>query len=208
MALKDKLQNKKLLYSLAGALVVILIIGGTLYYLYTLQSIYIDKSEIVASEIDLSPTIGGPLQEVMVKAGDQVSENEVVARVGDELIKAKSAGIVINVNDNIGMNFTARQTVVAIIDPNNLRVVGHLDEDKGLADVRIGQSATFIVDAYGSKKYLGVVDEISELPSNVGVVFSISDKRAIKQYDIKVRFNINDYPELKNGMSAKIWISK
>ncbi len=208
MALKDKLQNKKFLYSLAAALVAVLVIGGTVYYLYTLRSVYIDESEIVASEIDLSPTIGGALQEVMVKAGDQVSEDEVVARVGDELIKAKSAGIVINVNDNIGMNFAAGQTVVAIIDPNDLRVVGHLDEDKGLANVHVGQSAVFTVDTFGSKKYLGVVDEISEIPTSAGVVFNISDTRQVKQYDVKVRFNINDYPELKNGMSAKIWVSK
>jgi hypothetical protein len=97
---------------------------------------------------------------------------------------------------------------VTIIDPNDLRVVGHLDEDKGLADVRVGQQATFTVDAYSSKKYIGTVDEISETSRTTGVMFSISDKRAVKQFDIKVRFNINDYPELKNGMSAKIWISK
>jgi multidrug resistance efflux pump len=208
MAFQEKFKNKKVLYSLAAALAVIIIIGSTAYYFYTLTRVYIDKAEIVASEIDLSPRISGTLQEVMVKIGDQVKENEVVARVGDELIKSKSAGIVINVKDNIGMNFAPGQTVVAIIDPNNLRAVGHLDEDKGLADVRIGQAVTFTVDAFGSKKYLGVVDEISELPSNVGIVFSISDKRAVKQYDVKVRFNINDYPELKNGMSAKIWIQK
>jgi len=40
------------------------------------------------------------------------------------------------------------------------------------------------------------------------VVFNISDKREVKQFDVKVRFDISKYPELKNGMSAKMWIKK
>jgi hypothetical protein len=95
-----------------------------------------------------------------------------------------------------------------MIDSTDLRVVGHLDEDKGLKDVQVGQLAIFKLDAFGGKKYLGVVDEISETSRESGVVFNISDKREVKQFDIKVRFDTDAYPELKNGMSAKIWISK
>ena len=39
-----------------------------------------------------------------------------------------------------------------------------------------------------------------------GVVFTISDKRETKQFLIKVRFDAAAYPELKNGMSARMWV--
>lgn len=208
MDLKAQLKSKKALYPLAVILVIAIIGSVTAYFIYAQSRVYIEKAEIAATEINLSSRAGGTLEEVMVKAGDQVNENQVVARVGDDLVKAKAAGIVTNVNNNIGKNFAPTETVVTIIDLKDLRVVGHLDEDKGLSNVHVGQRATFQVDAFGSKKYIGVVDEVSETSRTSGVAFSISDKRATKQFDIKVRFNIGQYNELKHGMSAKLWIYK
>jgi len=95
---------------------------------------------------------------------------------------------------------------VSIIDPTQLRVIGTIEENKGLDKISIGQIVGFTVDAFGSKKYTGIVDEISPTSHNSGVVFTISDKRETKLFDIKVRFNPDKYPELKNGMSAKITI--
>jgi len=183
-------------------------IGGGIYWYITQQTIYIDKSEIDGSQIDLSPETPGVLEETMVNVGDMVSDNTVVARVGDELINAKTAGLIIAVNNNIGKIFNPGQAVVSMIDPATLRVVGHLDENKGLDEVQIGQKVNFTVDAFGSKQYSGVVDEISPTSDQSSVVFNISDTRQIKQFDVKVRFNVDAYPELKNGMSAKMWIYK
>ena len=66
----------------------------------------------------------------------------------------------------------------------------------------------FKVDAFGSKKYYGVVDEISPTSKESGIAFNISDKRETKEFNISVRFDNAAYNELKNGMSAKIWIYK
>jgi multidrug resistance efflux pump len=208
MALKEIFKNKKNIYKIVSVLAVVIVVSGTIYYLYTTTRVYIEKAEVSASSVGLSSRIGGTLQEVMVKEGDRVSENEVVARVGDELIKAKADGIITNVNNDIGKNFSPAEAVVTMINPKELRIVGHLDEDKGLKNIKVGQQAFFTVDAFGSKKYIGTVDEVSETSRASGVVFSISDKREVKQFDVKVRFNIDDYPELKNGMSAKIWVQK
>jgi len=38
------------------------------------------------------------------------------------------------------------------------------------------------------------------------VIFSISDKRPVKKFDVKLRFNVEAYPELKSGMSAKMTV--
>lgn len=170
--------------------------------------VYIEKSEVVAPAIDLAAQNSGVLQQLFVQEGDSVVANESVARVGDELIKSQAAGTIIAVKNDIGKLFNKSEPVVTMIQPSELRVVGRLAEDKGLSDVRVGQRAIFTVDAFGSKQYEGIVDEISPTSRSGDVVFSISDKREVKEFNIKVRYDIAAYPELKSGMSAKIWVYK
>jgi hypothetical protein len=86
--------------------------------------------------------------------------------------------------------------------------VGLIDEDKGLADLRIGQRATVEVDAFGGRKFLGTVEEVSDRPHRQDVAFSISDKREERQYEVKVRLDGRPDPGLKQGMSARIWVRK
>ena len=87
-----------------------------------------------------------------------------------------------------------------------MKVVGQIEETKGLKNIAAGQRATFTVDAFPGKTYEGVVDEVSAVSDDTGVVFDISDQRPVKKFDVKVRFNVADYPELKSGMSAKITV--
>jgi len=192
-------------------LAVLVIVGaaaGLIYLGITSNRVYIEKSQISAPRIDLAPQNSGALQEIYVKEGDLVEANAPVARVGDELIKAKVGGLIINVNNNIGKLFNPGEAVVSMIDPTELRVVGSIEEDKGLKDIRVGQRVLFSVDAFGNNVYFGTVDEISPTSNEQDVVFNISDKRALKEFDVKVRFNPDQYPELKNGMSAKMWVYK
>ena len=95
-----------------------------------------------------------------------------------------------------------------MVDPSQLRVVAHVDEDKGLSDIMPGDQATFTVDAFGSKKFTGVVDDVSPTARQQDIVFNISDARQTDQFDVSIRFDTAAYPELKNGMSAKVWIYK
>ena len=208
----EEKQISRLKLSNRGIITIVLIliaIGGAImaYLAYSDRSIYIEKSDIESPEIDLAATAPGVLNDMLVKAGDTVTANEVVARVGDELIKSKIAGLVTKADATVGQSFAAGQTVVAMIDPTGLRVVGHLDENKGLDRVSVGEYATFTVDAFGSKKYSGVVDEVSPEARSGDIVFTISDQREEQVFDVKVRFDPTQYPELKDGMSARIWVS-
>jgi multidrug resistance efflux pump len=192
----------------AAAFVVIAVGIGSIAWINMQNHVYTDKAEISAAQINLSPTAPGVLEEVFVHAGDYVTENGNLARVGNEVIKAKSGGLVVDISSDIGKNFNPGEVVASIINPADLRVVGHVEENKGLKNIEVGQPAVFKVDAFGNKKYYGVVDEISDTSRQAGIVFNISDKREVRQFDVKVRFDISAYPELKNGMSAKIWIYK
>lgn len=190
------------------AIVALAVVGGVLFWRFEQSRVYIEKAEITAPLIDLSAKTAGKLEEIFVHEGDQVAENAAVARIGNELVKAKTDGLIVKTKEDIGRNFNPGEAVVSMIAPTELRVVGHIDEDKGLTDLKVGQTAEFTVDAFGSRKFVGVVDEISDTSRDSDIVFSISDKREKKRFDIKVRFNRAQYPELKNGMSAQIWIYK
>jgi len=203
------MQRKQIMLAIFGGLVALGLIGGGAYWYVSLKTVYIDQSVISAPVINLSPVNSGMLQAIFVDEGDVVSANEPVARVGSEIIEAKTAGEILSVNQNIGQfeNAMTGQAVVAtMIDPAELRVVGHLDENKGLANLAVGDPATFTVDAFGGKQYQGVVDEIAPTAQSESVVFDISNQRPTNQFDIYVRFDPAKYPELKNGMSARIWV--
>jgi multidrug resistance efflux pump len=193
------------------AIIVIGVVGGGLYWYVSAQTIYIDQSIIQAPIINLSPVNSGVLQAVFVKAGDMVTTDQPVAEVGSEIVKAKTNGEIVSVDQNIGEYenaFTGQAIVASMIDPTQLRVVGYLDENKGLSDVHIGDPVTFTVDAFGSKQYQGIVDEVSPTSRQSDVVFNISDQRPTNEFDIYIRFDPTNYPELKNGMSARIWVYK
>jgi multidrug resistance efflux pump len=183
------------------------IIGGAYWYVSS-KTVYIDLSVIQAPVINLSPTNSGPLQAVYVNVGDIVKANEPIARVGDGIVESQTSGEIVSVDQNIGEyeNAMTGQSIVAtMVDPTQLRVVGHLDEDKGLSSVKVGDVAMFTVDAFGSKKYYGVVDEIGQV-SEGDTTSNIFNQRPTNQFNIYIRFNTNTYSELKDGMSARIWI--
>ncbi len=208
---EPKTTNKKLIAWTIGGMLAIFAVGGGLYWYVSSQTVYIDLSQIQAPLINLSPVNSGVLEAVYVNVGDTVAVNQPVARVGNEIVKAKIAGQIVSVDNNIGeyVNvMTGAGTVATMIDPTQLRVVGNLDENKGLADIKVGDPATFTVDAFGSQVFKGVVDEVSPTSEQSDVVFNISDQRPTNQFAVKVRFDLAKYPQLKNGMSAKIWVYK
>ena len=199
----------KLIIWVIVALIVVGGIAAGLYYYVSSKTVYIDLSQIQAPLINLSPTNSGVLQAIYVNPGDTVTANEPVALVGNEVVEAQTAGEIVTTNNNIGqyMNtMTGAGTVATMIDPTQLRVVGNLDENKGLDNIQVGDSATFTVDAFGGEQFKGVVDEVAPTSEQSDVVFNISDERPTNQFAVYVRFDPTQYPQLKNGMSARIWV--
>lgn len=191
---------------------IVLVLGGGIaiaaYVAASGQTVYIEKSALQAPVVDLAPAAPGILKDVYVNVGDTIAPNTVVAAVGTQLIKSTVGGLVATVNNDIGKDVGPQDTIVKMIDPKQLRVVGQLEEDKGLKDIKVGDPAIFTVDAFGSREFTGVVEEISPTSHAGGVAFSISDKRATQRFDVKVRFDESQDPGFKNGMSAEIWVYK
>src|SRR5262249_51164869 len=138
--------------------------------------VYIEKSQIAAPVVSLTSKSGGTLKNVYVSVGDTVAPNTIVAAVGTELIKSTTGGIIVDITNDIGKRVSPQDVIAKMIDPTQLRVVGQVEEDKGFKDIHVGQRVIFTVDAFGSRKFVGVVDEVSPTSHEGDVVFNISDK--------------------------------
>lgn len=203
-----KRKKRSTTFTFFSVLAAVAIVAGGIYWYVSSRTVYIDQSVIQAPLINLSPSNSGSLQAVFVNVGDFVTANQPVARVGDEIVESQTSGEIVSIDQNIGELENAGQSVVAtMVDPTQLRVVGHLDENKGLADVAVGDVAEFTVDTFGSKEYYGVVDEVGQT-SQASVTSNIFNQRPVNEFNVYVRFDPTKYSELKDGMSARIWIYK
>lgn len=198
--------NSRFFAIVGGALLIVALGAVAAYFIVSNSSVAVDAASIEAPLITLTPTVPGHLDAVYVHVGDLIAVNTPVAQVGSQVITSKSAGTIVAVNDTVGALVGAGESVVTMIDPSQLRVVGKIDENKGLTDLKVGDPVTFTVDAFGGKTFTGILDEISPTSNQSGIVFNISSQRQTQQFNIKARFNTSAYPELKNGMSARMWV--
>lgn len=205
-------ENKKGLDKrvLGLAIGIVVVIGGGIgtyaYIAASSHTVYIDQAGVSAPTVDLSPTVGGVLRSLNVSAGQLIPPNTVVAQVGVELIKSTQGGLVLSTTGGVGDQVAIGKTVVEMIDPAALRVVGEVDENKGLNKIKLGDPVAFTVDAFPGTEFTGVVEEIAPTSNQSGIVFNISDQHQVQQFDIKARFDTTKYPQLRNGMSARMTI--
>lgn len=204
----QKIRGNPLLLGGMVVLIIVIASAGLLYWNDVQSKIYVENSQITAPVISLSPSSSGVIDQLYVSVGDQVRRNQILAKVGDEVLSAKTDGVITSIEDTPGQRVTALTPVISMIDTQKLRVVGRIKEDKGLRDLSPGQHVEFTVDAFPSSQYQGVVEKIAPASRTGDIVFSISSKRQEQEFDVTVSYDVTAYPELKNGMSAKMWISK
>jgi len=203
---KPHILKRPWMHSLISFVVIFLLLGLFLFWQEATNTVFIEDSNIEAPIINLAASAPGTLNALYIKEGDVVAPNSEVALVGSQIISTEDGGIVSSAPVVLGSYFSPGQTVVSVVNVSQMNVVGQIEETKGLSKIKVGQRATFTVDAFSGKTYEGVVSEVSPVSDDTGVLFNISDQRPIENFDVKVSFNIPDYPELKSGMSAKITV--
>jgi multidrug resistance efflux pump len=204
----SRIKKHPLIAEFALLVIFAAIAGGYLYVQDMQGKIYIEKAEISAPIISLSSPVSGPIEKVYVEEGDGVSQGQRVALVANRTIYAETQGTVIWVKNAPGQMTGPGDPLIKMIEPGQFRVVGRVQEDKGLKDIHPGQRVIFTVDAFGAKQYEGYVDSVAASARTSDIVFSISDKREPREFEVRVLYDSRSFPELKNGMSAKMWIVK
>ena len=195
--------NRNIIF--ATVLVMAVAVSYVMYDTFT-GRVFIDNSLIEAPIITVSPTANGKVSEMDVKEGQMVTPGDALAVVGSETIRADTDGLVISAPDLTGSSVGPQTQLIQMIRPVNLRVAGTIDEDKGLSAIRVGQVASFTVDAIPGKTFWGYIDEISPSANSQVFSFSTSTERKTQQFTVYAKFNTAAYPMIKNGMSAKMTV--
>jgi len=200
------IKNPKVYNLLISIILSVLMIFGIYFYFIKEGRVQIDDSVISAPVATISPNSAGKLLELDVYEGQKIKKGDTLAVVGTDTLRAATDGLVISSNNQIGGNVSPQTQLIQIIDPANMRVAGTIDENKGLNEIKVGQVASFTVDALPGKQFWGYVDEISPSAKQTALSFSISSERPTQQFVVYVKYDASKYPEIKNGMSAKLTV--
>lgn len=204
--LKELLKNKTYVRTLYIVLAVILLAGGSYVYLSKTDRVSVENSVVEAPLVSLTPDVAGRLNSISVTEGQEVTKGDAIAVVGSNVVRAYSDGKIISVNRSIGNMVSPQVAVAQMVNSNEMRINGTIDETKGLNRVKAGQIVSFTVDALPGKVFWGYVDEVSESAKQTQVSFSISSTRPTQQFNVYANFDSAKYPEIKNGMSAKMTV--
>ena len=189
---EESILKKPWVQSLTSFIIIFGLLGVFLFWQNERGRISIENSSLDAPIVNLTPASPGTLNAIYVKEGDRIEANSPVALVGSQIIYSKEGGIVASAPYVLGSYFSPGQTVASVVNDQKMRVVGKIEETKGLSSIKIGQAATFTVDAFPKNKYVGIVNEISSVSIDSGIIFSISDKRPVKKFNVYIKFgNMN-----------------
>jgi len=200
----SKLKDPKVLRTLIAIVVLALVAGAYLFYEKTTQRVFIDDSLVSAPVITVAPAATGKETALYVYENERVKKGDPLAAIGSETLYADTDGLIITANNQTGSLISPASTVVQMINPLDMRIAGTIDENKGLNAIAVGQAVSFTVDALPGKTFWGYIDEISPSAKQTQLSFSISSERPTQQFIVYAKFNANEYPEIKNGMSAKM----
>lgn len=202
----QRLKESRLVRVITIAIVVGLCIGVYLIMQVFFGKTFIDNSLIQAPLIAISPQSSGKLTAIDVYEGEVIKKGDPIAVVGGQTIFSETGGLVVMANNQLGSIVSVTNPVAQIIQKSDMRVAGTIDENKGLSTIHLGQVVSFTVDAYPGKTYWGYLDEISSTAKQTQLSFSISSERPTQQFVVYARFDADKYPEIKNGMSAKMTV--
>jgi len=197
-------KNKQFLKNAGVVCVAILLVSIYIFFQKTTGRIFIDNSIIQAPVITISPSLAGKVTEIDVKEGQTVQTGDTLAVVGSETLRSDMDGLIITAADLTGSTVNPATQLIQMIRPVNMRVTGSIDENKGLNTLKVGQVVSFTVDALPGKTFWGYIDEISPSAVAPAFSFSTSSERPTQQFTVYAKFNATAYPDIKNGMSAKM----
>src|ERR1035437_7090729 len=132
---KESIFKKGWIQSLIAVIVIFGFLIIFLFWQSEKNTILIENSDLEAPIINLSPTTPGVLNVLYVKEGDRVLANSQIALVGSQIIYSKNGGIISYAPIVLGAYFSPGQIVASIVNDQEMKVVGEMEETKGLKDI-------------------------------------------------------------------------
>lgn len=201
-----KIKNPKILRMLIAILFIALVAGGYFLYAFFQGRLFIDDSLVQAPVVTITAPNTGTLTEMDAYEGEIVSKGDSLAIVAGQTVYAPTDGLIVMADNQLGSSVSVQTPLVQLINAQDMRIAGTIDENKGLSDIKVGQVVSFTVDALPGKVFWGYIDEISPSAKSTQNAFSISSERPTQQFVVYAKFNAKAYPAIKNGMSAKITV--
>lgn len=202
----SKIKNPKIFRSIIGILFVALVAGGYFLYAFFQGRLFIDDSLVQAPLVAITAPVAGTLTEVDAYEGEFVNKGDSLAIVAGQTVYAPTDGLVVMADNQIGSSVNPQTPVIQLINAEDMRIAGTIDENKGLSDIKVGQVVSFTIDALPGKTFWGYIDEISPSAKSTQNAFSISSERPTQQFVVYAKFDAKAYPAIKNGMSAKMTV--
>ena len=163
-------------------------------FVYTNGEIETQKS------IEVFPSIGGKVVEMLVSLGSSVKQGDVIAYIdpsepGSYYAKspviAPIDGSIITSPVKIGQKVNANSVITKIGDISNLQITAKVPE-RYVADIALGQKAEITLQAYGDEKFMASVVRISPV-----VDPATRTKEIILNFDKK-------YDKVNAGMFSRV----
>lgn len=204
--LKQLFKNKFALRIFLVVIFAIAVIVGWVFFEFLGDRVFIDNSLIDTPVVSIVPSVPGILTDMRINEGQIVHKGDIIATVNGEPVFTDSGGVVTMADQAIGSSVSSPTPIAQIINPSQMRVAGTIDENKGLNDIKVGQVVSFTIDALPGRTFWGYVDSISSSAKQTQLAFSISSERPTQQFIVYAKFNAAAYPDIKNGMSAKMTV--
>ena len=214
--------NKKKNIYIVLALMVVALLGVTLYYWY--NNAYYVKTEDVrvdGSVIKVSPQIAGKIKNMYVNEGDRVIMGQAIARLDDAtlqpganpdlaVVRAPEDGVIIKRLGNPGEMAVAGQQVSMMVNPYSLYITANIEETK-LSKVTPGQAVDITLDAMPGEKFTGKVERIAEASLSTFSLIPVTNTsgnftKVVQRIPVKI--TLDDYKgyQLPHGSNAIVKI--
>ena len=147
----------------------------------------------VTSEDIKSIITNDEIDEVLVKAGEQVNEGDVLITFtdGSDPITAPADGIITTLSVSAGERVTSGQVVAHLTNYNSLQTVVQIDE-LDISKIKKGQPVDLKVNAFSDQPYTGKVKAIADEGTS---------SNGVSTFDVTIQIDKPD--NLKVGMSVE-----
>lgn len=153
-----------------------------------------------SSSVDILPDTAGKLSRLLVKVGDFVNRNQLVAYVDPSRpglnyeaspVRAPISGTVTALPFPVGSTVAPTVAIGKISTANELEITINVAE-RFVSRIKLNQSARLVFDAYPAETFIATVVEISPVLNT-----------ASRSMTVKLRLNTRD-PRVKIGMYARV----